>query len=525
MNQEQRVWIAAGLSSIIMVAYLNILGGQAKPGSSTKPGQRQTALISQQIVQQEVNTDYPVFDSDEETITLESSRLLLEVGKSSTTIRTATLKQFTEIETGKPLKFGGAYPIVSVGFSDEPAQWDLVQSSQRSAEWSKARGEHEVSRQLIIDLGEDAPVFTMRLFGSNRAPNPTTPKTIRIIAGWGRSEGVTGNRNNPLEAVFLTEKDGPWQKTHLRYMAPFWKQKTVPRGTVLATLSERYFCQAIKPSHEGHASLIPSADKKGSAASVSIESSVILQPLEEAEYVVTVYLGPRDFFRLREAGFEQAFPLGMLNKIGLALILFLKWIASITHNYGVAVVALSVLVTSVLSPFTLISLRSMKTMQKLQPKIEQIKTKYKGDQQRATQETFALFREHKVSPLSGCLPMLLQLPIFFAIWSAITHVIEFRGAKFLWIKDLSMPDRLATLPMGVDLNLLPIVMAAAMFFQTKLSTSRTAATETNPMAKMMSGPMMSIMFGVMFYGFPSSLVLYWLTNSLSSMAIYRFAKA
>jgi len=293
----------------------------------------------------------------------------------------------------------------------------------------------------------------------------------------------------------------------------------------LATLSERYFCQAIKPSHEGHASLIPSADKKGSAASVSIESSVILQPLEEAEYVVTVYLGPRDFFRLREAGFEQAFPLGMLNKIGLALILFLKWIASITHNYGVAVVALSVLVTSVLSPFTLISLRSMKTMQKLQPKIEQIKTKYKGDQQRATQETFALFREHKVSPLSGCLPMLLQLPIFFAIWSAITHVIEFRGAKFLWIKDLSMPDRLATLPMGVDLNLLPIVMAAAMFFQTKLSTSRTAATETNPMAKMMSGPMMSIMFGVMFYGFPSSLVLYWLTNSLSSMAIYRFAKA
>jgi YidC/Oxa1 family membrane protein insertase len=110
--------------------------------------------------------------------------------------------------------------------------------------------------------------------------------------------------------------------------------------------------------------------------------------------------------------------------------------------------------------------------------------------------------------------------VFFALWSAISHVVELRGARFLWIKDLSLPDRLAKLPLGLDLNILPILMAAAMFMQTKLSQPNVRPSGPNPF----SGPLMSVIFGVMFYQVPAGLVLYWLTNSLVSVLWYKLAK-
>lgn len=126
--------------------------------------------------------------------------------------------------------------------------------------------------------------------------------------------------------------------------------------------------------------------------------------------------------------------------------------------------------------------------------------------------------------------MFLQMPIFIALFRAISHYIELRRASFLWIHDLSLPDRAASLSfhlplLGNELNLLPIIMAGAMYFQTKLSSGGIASSANqDPTAKMFSGPMMSIVFGIMFYHFPSGLVLYWLTNNLASITLYRLAK-
>jgi YidC/Oxa1 family membrane protein insertase len=134
-----------------------------------------------------------------------------------------------------------------------------------------------------------------------------------------------------------------------------------------------------------------------------------------------------------------------------------------------------------------------------------------------------------VSPLSGCLPMLLQLPIFLALFQAISHYVELRGKAFLWVDDLSLPDRIATLPfsiplLGDEINLLPVLMAFAMFIQQRASQKNMPTSGANPSMKLMSGPLMAVVFGVMFYQVPSGLVLYWLTNSLISLAWYRFAK-
>ena len=169
----------------------------------------------------------------------------------------------------------------------------------------------------------------------------------------------------------------------------------------------------------------------------------------------------------------------------------------------------------------------MKKMQELKPLMDRIMAQHKDNPQKANREVFALYKEHRVSPMSGCLPMMLQMPIFIALFQAISHFIELRGKSFLWIRDLSLPDRAAHLPfalplIGHDVNVLPVVMAGAMYLQTRMSSS-VSGSDANPTAKMLSGPMMSVMFGIMFYQFPSGLVLYWLTNTLMSLVWYRMA--
>ena len=366
-------------------------------------------------------------------------------------------------------------------------------------------------------MESDKPVYTVSVVLKNVSGQPQRIP-VKLMASWKRGDEIAGNYNL-LEAVLLTETTGPWQRTHLTYRDGTAQARDVPRGTSLITLSERFFCQSIKfeADRPVSATLVPAS--KGEIAVVA-EAVVEVAPNSSARHGATVYAGPRDFFWLRDAGFEQAFATGLLAKIGLFLMFLLKLIASAVRNYGTAIIVLAAGVTAALSPFTMISFRSMKKMQELQPKMEQIKAKYANDPQRVNKETLQLFREHKVSPLSGCLPMFLQLPVFFALWSAISHVIELRGEPFLWIRDLSLPDRFAKLPMGIDLNILPILMALAMYVQTKLSQPKAQT----PTSSMLAGPLMPVLFGVMFYQVPSGLVLYWLTNSLTSILWYRLAK-
>lgn len=509
MTQEHRVLLAALLSSLIMVWYLQTFG---KPRQVDLPVQKDFASA---VEQRELAHIQPT--QVEEVIHLESQHIELEIGKDSASIRKATLKGYQHLTTHNALQFGESYPILLIQVGDSKEAWNLQRASPREATWT--RQHNGTIHGVNISLNESGPTFSIEISAEN---NTSTSQQLatKLIASFGRSDEMNG-RNNQLEATLLTEKQIPWQRAYLKYFGSR-SMTNVPRGTLMATLAERYFCHSIRPS----SGLVTTAvlPSNTNYLSVSIESSVAVDPGQKETIRSTSYLGPRDFFKLRDSGFAEAFPVGLLTKIGLALMLFMKWIASLTNSYGIAVILLALIVTLCMSPFTLVSFRSMRKMHELQPKLEALKKKYAKDPKRVNQETFLLFKEHRVSPLSGCLPMLIQMPIFFSIWSAISHVIELRGQPFLWIKDLSLPDRLARIPPGLDLNILPIFMAAAMFFQTKLSQQQVPQSGTNDMAKMMSGPLMPLMFGVMFYGLPSYLVLYWLTNSLTTLAFYQLAK-
>ena len=226
-----------------------------------------------------------------------------------------------------------------------------------------------------------------------------------------------------------------------------------------------------------------------------------------------VYLGPLQYNNLKslDVGLENSMSFGIspIRGIGRGVLYLLKTFHRVIPNYGVVLIIFSVLVKIVVYPLTKKSYQSMKEMQILQPEIAKLKDKYQGDPQRLNKETMKMYKEHGANPLGGCLPMLLQMPLLFALFIVFRSTIELRGAPFmLWIDDLSQPDALIPLPFslplyGNQISLLPLLMGVSMFVQQKMS-----ATQANPQQKMMT-QFMSVFFVVLFNQFPSGLNLYY----------------
>ena len=198
----------------------------------------------------------------------------------------------------------------------------------------------------------------------------------------------------------------------------------------------------------------------------------------------------------------------------------LEGLWKITRNYGIAIIVLALLFNLIFLPLTYKSFRSMKKLQELQPEIQALREKYKDNPQAMNKEVLMLYRKYGVNPMSGCLPMLLQLPVFIALYNTLLRSYELKNAGFLWIKDLAEPDKLVVLKhsiplIGNEINLLPILMAGIMYFQQKHSPTSTSSSGLW---------IMPLLFGFIFYKFPAGLVLYWLTNSVFMLCIQKLRK-
>jgi YidC/Oxa1 family membrane protein insertase len=199
--------------------------------------------------------------------------------------------------------------------------------------------------------------------------------------------------------------------------------------------------------------------------------------------------------------------------IAVPILWLLGWFYHYTHNYGVAIILLTILTKVVFFPLTLKSMRSMKAMQALQPQINALRSKYKSDPQRIQRETMELYREHRVNPLGGCLPMIVQIPVFYALYVALSVSVEMQNAPFicfghlfgmhLWICDLAAQD---------PTYILPILMGVSMFVQQKMTPTMGDPRQ----AKMML--LMPVVFTFMFLNLPSGLVLYWTLSNVLQIA-------
>ena len=242
-----------------------------------------------------------------------------------------------------------------------------------------------------------------------------------------------------------------------------------------------------------------------------------IQPGGEKEYKYHIYYGPKKLAMLDSIGYNlgKSVNFGWFDVIAKPTLWLLNMFYGVVHNYGIAIILVTVLFKALFWPITQKGMKSMKNMQKLQPKMMKIKEKYKSDPTKMNQEVMSLYKTYKVNPLGGCLPMVLQIPVFFALYKVLLQSIELRHAPFmLWITDLAAPDRLwigLDIPYLGGIPVLTLLMGASMFLQQKMSPSTADPTQ----AKIMM--FLPVVFTFMFLNFASGLVLYWFINNLLSI--------
>jgi len=279
-----------------------------------------------------------------------------------------------------------------------------------------------------------------------------------------------------------------------------------------AGLDEGFFMTAMVPLAAPKAILTVKESYPG-PMDVVLRTPETLAPGKVTSLSYTLYFGPKELSDLKSLnlGLERAVDFGWFQFLAVPLLYILKFFNNYVHNYGWAIIILTIVIRVLFFYPNHKSYKSMKDMQKLQPKVAKLREKYKDDKETMNKELMALYRTFKVNPLAGCLPMVIQLPFFIALYNVLGYAIELRHAPFIatvpftdivWLADLSTKD---------PLLITPIVMGATMFIQQKMTPSPGDPTQ----AKMMM--FLPLIFTFMFLNFASGLVIYWLVNNVLSI--------
>ncbi|MGF1484945.1 MAG: membrane protein insertase YidC [Opitutales bacterium] len=248
---------------------------------------------------------------------------------------------------------------------------------------------------------------------------------------------------------------------------------------------------------------------KGLAASILVDLGE-LAPGQNKTLEGAYYVGPKEYRRLSAlgGGQDEVMQFGWFSWISIPLLLALNLLEWGVGNWGVAIILLTVLVKAILWPLTAVQTKSAKRMQKIAGPMKELREKYKDNPQKMQKETMRLFKEHKVNPAAGCLPLLVQMPIFLGLFFMLRTASELRYSGFLWIDDLSAQDALFMLG-DFPFNLLPLLMAGSMFVQMRMTPSPSADNMQRTILQFM--PLVLLVF---LYSFASGLVLYWTVSNL-----------
>ncbi len=301
------------------------------------------------------------------------------------------------------------------------------------------------------------------------------------------------------------------------------EQNTYSGNLKWVALQDRYFMMSVIPEQVGQASM-----QLYLQGSEFIEARYVLPdgtigPGTQHTYQYSLYFGPKSMQILNEVwhSLNKALDFGWFDFLAKPCVWLMNKLYSVIPNYGIAIIILTILIKIILWPLGSKSYKSMSEMKKIQPLMKEIREKYKNDKKKMNEEVMSLYRTYKINPLGGCLPMVVQLPVFFALYRMLYQAIELRHAPFfLWINDLSAPDRLVLFdiahipfmepPYGIPV--LTIIMGATMLLQQKMSPPMGDPTQ----AKMMM--FMPLIFTVIFINFSAGLVLYWLVNNVLSIS-------
>jgi len=403
-------------------------------------------------------------------------------------------------------------------------QWELGTKEQRFDLVLDAN-----SRPLPLATFGDTP-FDVKVKGASAIMTATLPNGVRVVktltlSDTGHLHRLTMQLVNPsaqpvevrplewgwgtgLNTVTSEKKENPSLIRALsmaRLKAKVIEEEEPVELGKWAGIDNRYFLVAFVPKI-GHKATAASQDKKEHTRFILREES-ILPARGTVDLDYELYVGPKGYTALKkyDKGLEESVDFGFFGGLGKLILRALEKLHQLTGNYGWAIVLLTIILQILLLPLTIKSVKAGQAMKILQPKIKRLQEMYKGDPKRLNVEMMNLYKNSGTNPFGGCLPILLQLPIFWALFTALRNAYELRGEPFIgWINDLSVHD---------PYYALPIIMGAGMYLQQRMT-----GAISDPMQRQMMY-IMPIVFVFMFASFPSGLVLYWLINSVATIIV------
>jgi YidC/Oxa1 family membrane protein insertase len=487
----------------------------------------------------------------EQTANLVNDQMQLAISSKGGTIRSATLCGYrSTVDRDSPpveLDFTNAPALILKdlpGFGAQ-ADYDLVaDATATNVTLTRRHDEHSLTlerritllpdyrvsvRDRLINTGTNAyalPPNSLGLGAIHRGLSRNDTLGVDTLAALdGRRSGKVRHWDTRLNLLFTGGRGGGCGGcggVPSGEGLPLTASTEVDSPQEWIALKSRFFVQAFTSpdaTNTGYRVDVRRLDETGPlrldylSALVHFPDAVIAADGGMLERSYTLYIGPKKLSLIRRFAPQSAeiMQFGSFRWLCVLLVPTLNFFYKLIPNYGIAIILLTILVRMLFWPLTRKSTESMKRMQVLQPKLKEIQAKFKDDPQKMQQETMALYREHKVNPMSSCLPMLIQIPVFIALFTVLRSAVELRFAPFFWIADLSEPENLfkGMIPFLPALNILPFVMAGTMLLQSRLTPSM-----GDPAQQKMMMWMMPVMMLVMFYSMPSALVLYWSVSQI-----------
>ncbi|MDD4202066.1 MAG: membrane protein insertase YidC [Candidatus Omnitrophica bacterium] len=507
---EKRLIIAIGLSVLVMMAFQKVM-------PPTQQIQTETIYNNdmQPVDSQEVEEKRNILTIKEELFEEQTDKLSIIFSNVNGAIKSIKLKEydFVIFNEEKPSQYlfntVDLQPYAKINQSPFSVQQEKgkITFSYHSLEsqyiikkeYKFTEDSYDIGLSIITENGSDVT-------GAYKYEVTTSPVISEV-------SGVKGQKfietNFQVNGVLVTKKN-------------IKKAKEYIKGIIGWTaVKNRYFIIAVQPPKTADQITIAKTDNNEMIETVILEPQIIA-PGQSAQNEFMLVVAPlkKEVLGQYNIGLEKAINYGFFGGISSLLLSLLAFIFKIVHNWGVAIIVVTIIINAALLPLTKKSMSSMYKMQELQPHMERLRQLHKDNPQKLNKEMMELYKEYNVNPFGGCLPMLLQFPIFIAFYQALMRSTELKNASFLWIKDLSGPDALFTFSqkipiLGQSFNLLPIITLILMIVQQKVTTAgqKNISPEMAQQQKMMA-LIFPLFFGVILYNFSSGLVLYWLTNSV-----------
>ena len=497
------------------------VAGRSRETSYAKATEVETGdKVSDSSIDRSFDYGARVYRAAEQTAVLENDELRLEVTTHGGGVKSATLKKYAQ-NLGEVSEDNPAYKF---DFSLSPLgagemEYESVAVDGTTAKFFSAAGERTVTlldgyRVEIAGRSQGTGSISLGVVSMGSSKNDILSVDAWDLGGK-KPHVVHYSETDPLKGYLAGSSGGCSGSANAAGMPKNSPAVEIGGNFGWIALKNRFFVAALCETSARVTGFATTVARDTASAKYRPESVAVRAAMDDAGAATkcVFFIGPKKQALLSELGMRDVMEFGMWRWICYPIVWTLNLFHGWIPNYGVAIILLTILVRLLFWPLTHKSTVGMKKMQEIQPLMKEVQAKYKDNPQRLQQETMRLYREHKVNPLSSCLPMLVQIPVFIALFNVLRSAVELRYASFLWIADLSEPEGLFAdvLPFG-GLNILPILMAATMALQSALTPQ---AGDKNQQRMMIV--MMPVMMLVMFYNFPSALSLYWTLSQVLSI--------